>query len=188
MSNETPFPPCILNDSWSVLFVVANGMRARARRIVSQEGGIQTDKFPLGQFGDIIPSSSLLLAGLGAFGKAHLSRLTERSDVEVVGVADANPAAIEPIRARLGVAECLTDPLRLIEMVEADAIIVATPAVSHVEISVRALSRNLPMLLEKPVAPSAIFAVPLLAAAGQHYGLHHARPRAAVFAGPRSDG
>jgi predicted dehydrogenase len=107
----------------------------------------------------------LLLAGLGGFGKEHLSRLTERSDVNVVGVADTNPAALEPIRASLGAAECLTDPLRLIDVVEADAIIVATPAVSHVEISVRALSRNLPVLLEKPVAPSASSAVPLLAAA-----------------------
>ena len=97
----------------------------------------------------------LLVAGLGAFGKEHLTRLTERSDVNVVGVADANPAALEPIRAKLGVAECLTDPLQLIEMVEADAIIVATPAVSHVEIGVRALAKNLPVLLEKPVAPSA---------------------------------
>ena len=112
----------------------------------------------------------LLLAGLGAFGKEHLSRLTERSDVKVVGVADANPAALEPMRASFGAAECLTDPLQLIDVAEADAIIVATPAASHVEISVRALSRNLPVLLEKPVAPSASSAVPLLAAARSSTG------------------
>ena len=112
----------------------------------------------------------LLVAGLGAFGKEHLTRLTERSDVNVVGVADANPAALEPIRAKLGVAECLTDPLQLIEMVEADAIIVATPAASHVEIGVRALAKNLPVLLEKPVAPSATSAVPLLEAARSSAG------------------
>jgi predicted dehydrogenase len=112
----------------------------------------------------------VLLAGLGAFGKEHLRRLTERSDARVVGVADTNPSAFEPIRASLGAAECLTDPLRLIEAVEADAIIVATPAASHVEIGVRALAKNLPMLLEKPVAPSASAAVPLLAAARSSKG------------------
>ncbi len=112
----------------------------------------------------------MLLAGLGAFGKEHLSRLTERSDVKVVGVADADPAALEPIRASLSAAECLTDPLRLIDGVKADAIIVATPAASHVEISVRALARNLPVLLEKPVAPSARSAVPLVAAARSSTG------------------
>ena len=112
----------------------------------------------------------LLLAGLGAFGKEHLRRLTERSDVKVVGVADANPAALEPIRVTLGATECLTDPLQLIDAVEADAIIVATPAVSHVEISVRALAKNLPVLLEKPVATSARSAVPLLEAARSSTG------------------
>jgi predicted dehydrogenase len=106
----------------------------------------------------------VLLVGLGAFGKEHLSRLIERSDVKVVGVADTNRAAIEPIRASLGDAECLTDPLRLIDLVEADAIIVATPAASHVEIGVRALGRNLSVLLEKPVAPSARSAIPLVEA------------------------
>ncbi len=112
----------------------------------------------------------MLLAGLGAFGKEHLRRLTERSDVKVVGVADTNPAALEPISAGPSVAECLTDPLRLIDVVEADAIIVATPAVSHVQIAIRALSRNLSVLLEKPVAPSARSAAPLVAAARSSAG------------------
>jgi predicted dehydrogenase len=106
----------------------------------------------------------VLVAGAGSFGKKHLVRLAKRSDVKVAGVADTNPAALEPIRSGLGLAQCLTDPLRLIDEVEADAIIVATPAVSHVEISLRALRRNLSVLLEKPVAPSTSSAAPLLAA------------------------
>jgi predicted dehydrogenase len=112
----------------------------------------------------------VLLAGLGAFGREHLSRLLGRSDAQVVGVADTNPAALEPIRASLGGAQRLTDPLRLIEEVEADAIIVATPASSHVEIAVGALGRNLSVLLEKPVAPSASAAAPLLTAARSSAG------------------
>jgi predicted dehydrogenase len=112
----------------------------------------------------------VLLAGAGAFGKEHLSRLAKRSDVRVAGVADANPAALDPIRAGFGVEDCLTDPLRLIDAVEADAIIIATPGVSHVEIGVRALKRSLAVLLEKPVAPSASAATPLLAAARRSTG------------------
>ena len=50
----------------------------------------------------------------------------------------------------------------MIDEVEADAIVIATPAASHVEICVRALARNLCALLEKPVAPSAAAAAPLL--------------------------
>ena len=54
--------------------------------------------------------------------------------------------------------------MRLIDEVAADAIIVATPAASHVELSMAALARNLCVLLEKPVAPTAGAAAPLLAA------------------------
>ena len=43
----------------------------------------------------------VLIAGAGAFGREHLGRLAERSDVEVVGVADPDPAAIELVRSRL---------------------------------------------------------------------------------------
>jgi predicted dehydrogenase len=112
----------------------------------------------------------ILVAGAGAFGKEHLARLTQRSDVNVIGVADTNPAALEPIRSELGGAHCLTDPLRLIDEVEADAIVIVTPAASHVEICVRALSRNLSVLLEKPVAPSTSSVGPLLAAARSSTG------------------
>lgn len=97
----------------------------------------------------------VLVAGAGAFGREHLGRLAGRSDVKVVGVADTDPAALELVRSRYNVANCLADPLRLIDDAEADAIIIATPAASHVEICVRALGRNLCALLEKPVAPSA---------------------------------
>jgi predicted dehydrogenase len=106
----------------------------------------------------------VLVAGAGAFGREHLDRLVRRPDVIVVGVADTNPAALAPLRSKLGAAERLADPLQLIDKVEADAIIVATPADSHVEICTRALGRDLAVLLEKPAAPSASAAVPLLAA------------------------
>jgi predicted dehydrogenase len=107
----------------------------------------------------------VLVAGAGAFGREHIGRLAQRSDVEVVGVADPDPAAIELIRSRHGEMNCLADPLRLIDEVEADTIVIATPAASHVEIGVRALGRNLCALMEKPVAPSAAAVAPLLQSA-----------------------
>src|SRR5271165_5130058 len=107
----------------------------------------------------------VLVAGAGAFGTEHLDRLAGRSDAKVVGVADTDRAALERIRSRHGLVNCLTDPSRLIDSVEADALIIATSATSHVEICVRALGRNLCALLEKPVAPSAAAAAPLLASA-----------------------
>jgi predicted dehydrogenase len=107
----------------------------------------------------------ILVAGAGAFGREHLDRLFKRSDATVVGIADTNVAALERACARYGVANRRADPLRLIDEIAADAIIVATPAASHVEIGLRALGQNLCVLLEKPIAPSSTAAAPLLAAA-----------------------
>lgn len=112
----------------------------------------------------------VLVAGVGAFGREHLLRLAGRSEAIVAGVADASPAALELVRSRHGLINCHADPLRLIDEVEADAIVIATPAASHVEIGARALGRNLCVLLEKPVAPSAASAAPLLAAASVSKG------------------
>jgi predicted dehydrogenase len=107
----------------------------------------------------------LLVAGAGLFGREHLARLIGRSDVEVVGVADASADALAEVRRRFGAGDCSVDPLRLIDRTPADAIVVATPADSHVEICARALAAGLCVLLEKPVAPSAAAASRLLAAA-----------------------
>jgi predicted dehydrogenase len=112
----------------------------------------------------------ILVAGAGAFGGEHLDRLVKRSDATVVGLADTNAAALERACAHYGVADRCADPLRLIDEITADAIVVAAPAAAHVEICLRALGRNLCVLLEKPVAPSATAATPLLAAARSSAG------------------
>ncbi len=116
------------------------------------------------------PPLRILVAGAGAFGREHLDRLVRRSDATVVGLADTNAAALERACAHYGVAGRCADPLRLIDDIAADAIIVAAPAAAHVEIGLRALGRNLCVLLEKPVAPSSTAAAPLLAAARSSAG------------------
>jgi predicted dehydrogenase len=112
----------------------------------------------------------LLVAGAGQFGREHLERLVGRSDARVVGAADSNPEALALVRARYGVETCTADPLRLIDETSADAIVVATSAASHVEICAHALDLNLCVLLEKPVAPSAAAAIPLLDSARSSKG------------------
>lgn len=112
----------------------------------------------------------ILVAGAGAFGREHIARLAARADVEIAGVADPNADALARVRARYGVEACRADARALIDEVEAGAIVIATPAASHVEIATRALGRNLAVLLEKPVAPSAADAAALAAAAGRSEG------------------
>ncbi len=105
---------------------------------------------------------NVLVAGAGAFGREHIARLAVRPDVSLVGVADVNAAALEPVQSRYGALRCLADPSRLIDDMKADAIVIATPAGSHVELCMHALGRSLCVLLEKPIAPSAAAAAPLV--------------------------
>ena len=112
----------------------------------------------------------VLVAGAGAFGVEHLTRLAGRTDVAIAGVADTDPAALERAGSRAPDARLFADPLQLIDEVDAEAVIVATPAATHVEIGLKALARNLSALIEKPVAPSAGAAAPLIAAARRSEG------------------
>jgi predicted dehydrogenase len=132
----------------------------------------------------------VLVAGAGRFGREHLTRLIAREDVEVVGVADPRVEALEG----LAVARRETDALRLIAQTPADAVVIATPAASHVALAEAALRAGLGVLLEKPVANSAEGARALLAAQAGSRGFllpghvlrfcaHHRRLIACVRAG-----
>ena len=112
----------------------------------------------------------VLVAGAGAFGAEHLARLAGRPDVAVAGVADIDPDALERARPLASGAKLFADPLRLIDDVEADAVIVASPAATHLDIALKALERGLSALIEKPVAPSAGAAAKLVAAARRSGG------------------
>jgi predicted dehydrogenase len=107
----------------------------------------------------------VLVAGAGAFGREHLGRLTTRRDVQVVGVADPDPAALAAVRDRHRIADCLENALDLMDRIAAHAIIVASPAATHAELSEAAIVRGLAVLLEKPVSMDATRAALLWEAA-----------------------
>jgi predicted dehydrogenase len=104
----------------------------------------------------------VLVVGAGAFGREHIARLAARPDVSLVAWRMSMPRRSSRSNPDTAALKCLTDPLRLIDDVEADAIVIATPAGSHVELCMRALDRSLCVLLEKPIAPSAAAAAPLV--------------------------
>jgi predicted dehydrogenase len=116
----------------------------------------------------VVPDLSpirIAIAGAGAFGREHLDRLTVRRDVQVTGIADPSAEALASARQRYGIDHCVPDARQLLQQNGVDAIIVATPAASHVDLTLQALERNICVLLEKPVAPSAALAARLAGAA-----------------------
>ncbi len=118
----------------------------------------------------VCPPLKILVAGAGPFGQEHLMRLAARDDVQLVGLADPDPGARQSAREQFGVETCVDDTSKLIDTVAADAIIVATPADTHVAIATHALDAGLCVLLEKPTATSAEGARALIAAAARASG------------------
>jgi predicted dehydrogenase len=109
----------------------------------------------------------VVVAGAGAFGREHMRILASVAGAALAGVADRNAAGAAEAAARYGAGAHGPDAAELIERLRPDAVIVATPGATHVPIAAHALGLGIPVLLEKPVAPSAAEADELAAAAGR---------------------
>jgi len=94
------------------------------------------------------------LAGLGSMGRNHLRILASRSDIRLVAIADPVTAALSAAVASSG-AQPFDEPLAMIAEAELDALIVAAPTTSHVPLALAAIDRDIPVLIEKPLAESA---------------------------------
>src|SRR5690349_3571198 len=89
--------------------------------------------------------------GVGALGKHHARILAELPGVELVAVVDINEARAREIAAGVKVA-ALTDAAALNGRV--DAVTVAVPTESHVEVALPFLQKGIAVLVEKPLARS----------------------------------
>ena len=110
-----------------------------------------------------------LLIGLGEMGRAWYRALAARSDMVLVGVADANPATWEKIVADDAAASArpdekipanppcafFTDAAAAMDELRPDFIVNVTPPHVHLRINGLAFERNIPVLCEKPIAESA---------------------------------
>jgi len=94
----------------------------------------------------------IAVAGAGAIGRAHIDVLLNGSTCVLAAIVDPSPAA-GVLAARCGV------PLfaSLAELVAADrpdAVVLATPNALHVPQALACLDAGLPVLVEKPIAPT----------------------------------
>jgi predicted dehydrogenase len=109
----------------------------------------------------------VVLVGAGGMGKHWLRTLTASPDVELVGLVDLN---LEGARAALAdeglsgipVARSLTE---IAAETGAQAVVNVTIPIAHHPVNVEALFSGLPVLCEKPVAPTVSQALSLVAAA-----------------------
>ncbi|MDG6218263.1 MAG: Gfo/Idh/MocA family oxidoreductase [Candidatus Thermoplasmatota archaeon] len=86
--------------------------------------------------------------GTGAMGKNHARVCAELPNVELVGIADTDKNTVQMIAKRFDVAS-FTDYTMLIPLT--DAVIIATPTVTHFNIALDAIHNGKHILVEKPV-------------------------------------
>lgn len=92
------------------------------------------------------------IIGAGAISQlVHLPILTERVDVDVVALSDADVHKAETLSRRFGV-PVVMDTDELLRFDEVDALVLCTPNHLHEEMAVTALEAGLNLLVERPLA------------------------------------
>ncbi|PPB50391.1 oxidoreductase [Arthrobacter pityocampae] len=89
------------------------------------------------------------LVGAGSVGQRHV-RTLKHLGVRITSVTDTHPAAAEQVARELDV-RAFTDPENALDLTDADAVYVCVPPFAHGSGERAALSRNLPLFVEKPV-------------------------------------
>jgi predicted dehydrogenase len=111
--------------------------------------------------------------GVGHLGKHHARILSSLPGVVFAGVADVNAARAEQVAAEYG-ARAFTSWRELAEGV--DAVTIATPTMTHLEIAEPLLARGVHVMVEKPMTRTIAEADRLLSAAaasGATFGIGH---------------
>ena len=93
----------------------------------------------------------LAVVGVGHFGRHHARVAASLPGVKLVGIHDRNPERASEVAREFGL-RVLPNLEAVVQ--EAQAAIVATPTVSHAEVSAFLLERGLDVLVEKPITAS----------------------------------
>jgi UDP-N-acetylglucosamine 3-dehydrogenase len=89
--------------------------------------------------------------GLGAMGRQHVRVYDDMDDVELVAVADANPATLERILRKTR-ARGYRDYREMLAVEKLEAVSVVVPTSSHFEVASDVLQSGVHLLMEKPLA------------------------------------
>ncbi len=93
----------------------------------------------------------MAVIGVGHLGKEHARILAGLPDVELVGVADVNDEQAQAVARRCG-CQAYCDFWPLLNLIDAACIVV--PTSQHRAVAGEFLGRGLPVLVEKPLAPT----------------------------------
>jgi predicted dehydrogenase len=118
---------------------------------------------------------SIGIAMIGCGGIAlqnHLPGFALLKDAKVVALCDANPAVLERAKQQTGIKDAYTDYHQAIDHPQVNAVVIATPNITHAPIALAALAAAKHVLLEKPIAMNLDEAQRLLDAARKAKVVH----------------
>jgi len=108
-----------------------------------------------------------LLIGCGRISQVHLTALSNEPRAELVGVADIDLKAAKGAAEAYG-GKAFDDPVKALEELKPDAVILCTPPNTHREICEIALAAGAHVLCEKPLALTPEDAQAMITAADKH--------------------
>lgn len=91
------------------------------------------------------------LIGLGSMGRNHLRILSSSPHARLTAVADPDRAVLDSATAGSG-AQGFAEPLAMLAEADLDAVVIASPTTTHVDLALAALDRGIAVLVEKPLA------------------------------------
>lgn len=106
----------------------------------------------------------LAVVGCGVIGRMRATLAKDYPGIGWIGLSDMNETLGNRLKDDIGADYFTTDFRALIARPEVDAVIVATSTWAHVEPTLAAVERGLPMLIEKPLATDARQSAEVLAA------------------------
>lgn len=92
----------------------------------------------------------LAVIGAGAIGRMHVERARLHPDCEIVALADPSPAA--QAYARTEGLRWFADYAAMLDEVQPEGAIVATPNATHRDVGLACIARGIAVLMEKPIA------------------------------------
>lgn len=93
------------------------------------------------------------VVGVGHLGIHHARVYTEILGAKLVGVVDIDDERVHEVAENLGV-PAYTDLDRFLDETKPDALSIVVPTVKHLDVSKKAMMRNVHLLIEKPVTAS----------------------------------
>ncbi len=112
------------------------------------------------------------IIGAGRFAETHLEHFGRIDGAEVVALCRRNEDALRDMQQRFGIASGYADYRDMLDAGGIDAVSIVTPTSSHRQIALDAISENLHVLCDKPLALTAADAQEMLDAA-ENAGVVH---------------